>query len=175
MADTPIDAGAEAGGIPQFDPSTFPNQIFWLVLTLLAIYLIVTRIAVPRIGAVLAERKGTITNDLAAAEELKTRAAEAEEGYERALREAKAEAQRIADETKAGIQADLDAELAKADADIAAKTAESEARLAEIRDGAAQNVREVARDVAQALVAAMGGKADEATVAAAVDERVKGA
>lgn len=56
--------GAEAGkavGMPQLDISTWPNQIFWLLVTLLAIYLILTRVALPRIGAVLAERRGTIT------------------------------------------------------------------------------------------------------------------
>ena len=44
-------------GMPQLDFTTFPNQIFWLVVTLIVIYFILTRIALPRIGAVLAERR----------------------------------------------------------------------------------------------------------------------
>jgi F-type H+-transporting ATPase subunit b len=73
MADTPVETGAEAGGagMPQLDFSTFPNQIFWLVVTLVVIYLILSRVALPRIGAVLAERQPL--NDIAAAEELKQR------------------------------------------------------------------------------------------------------
>ena len=85
-----------------------------------------------------------------------------------------AEAQRIIAEAKAEIQADLDAATAKADAEIAAKTAESEKRISEIRAGAMQSVEEVARDTAAEIVAAMGGKADAKTVAAAVAERMKG-
>ncbi|MGJ8557588.1 MAG: F0F1 ATP synthase subunit B', partial [Sulfitobacter geojensis] len=54
---------ASAPGMPQLDFSTWGNQIFWLVLALIAIYLILSRVALPRIGAVLAERSGTITND----------------------------------------------------------------------------------------------------------------
>ena len=68
------EAHGEAGqavGMPQLDFSTWPNQIFWLLVTLVVIYLVLSRVALPRIGGVLAERKGTITNDLAAAEELK--------------------------------------------------------------------------------------------------------
>ena len=57
--------------MPQLYFSTFPNQIFWLLVTLVVIYFVLSRVALPRIGGVLAERKGTITNDIAAAEDLK--------------------------------------------------------------------------------------------------------
>jgi hypothetical protein len=59
----------------------------------------------PRIASVLAERQGTLTNDLAAAEDLKRQAVEAEEAYNKALADARAESQRIAEETRAEIQA----------------------------------------------------------------------
>ena len=167
-------AEASGAGMPQLDFSTFPNQIFWLVLTLIAIYLILSRVALPRIGAVLAERQGTITNDLAKAEDLKRQAVEAEEAYNRALAEARSEAQRIAAEARAEIQADLDKAIAKADAEISAKAAESEKAIADIRAGAMESVRAVAKDTAAEIVAALGGKADAKTVAAAVDTRVKG-
>ena len=58
-------------GMPQLDISTFSNQIFWLVVTLVLIYMLLSRVALPRIGSVLAERRGMITSDIAAAEELK--------------------------------------------------------------------------------------------------------
>lgn len=167
--------GTEAVGMPQLDFSTFPNQIFWLVVTLIVIYLILSRVALPRIGAVLAERKGTITNDIAAAEELKQRAQEAEAAYEKALADARAEAQRIIAETKAEIQKDLDAATDRANAEIAARTAESEKRIGAIRASAEESVAEVARATAQEIVAALGvGSSEPAAVAAAVDARLKG-
>ena len=99
--------GAEASGagMPQLDFSTFPNQIFWLLVTLVVIYFALSRIAIPRISAVLAERAGTITNDIAAAEELKQKAEAAEAAYQKALVDARAEASRIVAEAKAEIQA----------------------------------------------------------------------
>lgn len=167
---------AEAGapGMPQLDFTTFPNQIFWLVLTLLAIYFLLSRIALPRIGGILAERQGSITNDIAAAEELKLRAEEAEKAYDKALADARAEANRIAEETRAEIQAELDAEMARADEEIQARTAESEKAIAEIREGAMQSVREVATDVARELVARLGKAPDDAAIESAVSQRVKG-
>lgn len=163
-----------ATGLPQLDFSTYPNQIFWLIVTLVAIYLILDRVALPRIASVLAERQGTITNDVAAAEDLKMKAAEAEKAYEKALADARAEAQDIAAKARAEIQDDLDAAIAKADAEIAARTAESEARIGEIREGADAAVVEVAKEAAAALVSALGGKSDASTVNAAVERRTKG-
>lgn len=166
---------AEAAvGMPQLDFSTWPNQIFWLLVTLVVIYFVLSKIALPRIAAVLADRKSTITNDLAAAEELKAKAVAAEKAYNDALANARTEAAKIVAQAKAEIQKDLDAATAKADAEIAAKAAESEKTIAGIRDGAAAAVAEVARDVAAELVAALGGGADAKTVTAAVTERLKG-
>lgn len=165
---------ASAPGMPQLDFSTWGNQIFWLILALLAIYFVLSRVALPRIAAILAERQGTITNDIAAAEDLKAKAQEAEAAYEKALVDARAEAHRIVEEAKAEIQADLDAAIAKADEEIAAKSAESEKAIAEIRAGAMDAVKEVAADTAKEIVSALGGKADDKAIASAVGDRLKG-
>lgn len=163
-----------APGMPQLDFGSFPNQVFWLIVTLVVIYMILSRVALPRISAILAERAGTITNDIAAAEDLKAKALEAEEAYNKALADARSEAQRIVAAAKADIQSDLDVAIEKADAEIAAKSAESEKAIAEIRAGALEAIEEVAKDTAAELVTAMGGKADAATIDSAVSARVKG-
>ncbi len=167
-------AEASSGGMPQLDFSTWGNQIFWLVLALIAIYLILSRVALPRIAAILAERQGTISNDIAAAEDLKSKAADAEAAYDKALVDARAEAQNIIAQSKADMQADLDKAIAKADDQIAAKSAESEKAISEIRAGALENVKAVAKDTVKEIVSAMGGKADAKTITAAVTSRMKG-
>ena len=172
--DTQSAAEASGPGMPQLDFSTWGNQIFWLVITLVVIYLILSRVALPRIASVLAERQGTITNDIAAAEDLKAKAQEAEAAYDKALIDARAEAGRIVAETKVGIQADLDKAIATADTEIAAKAAEGEKVIAEIRASAVDNIKVVAKDTAKEIVAAMGGKADAKSITAAVTARMKG-
>ena len=174
MAGQCVDSGGSAIGMPQLCPEWFGNQIFWLVLALVAIFMILSRVALPRIAAILAERQGTITNDIAAAEDLRDKAAKAEAAYDKALVDARAEAQRIIAEAKAEMQADLDVAIAKADEQIAAKTAESEAAISEIRAGAVESVKAVAKDTVKEIVAAMGGKTDAKTVTAAVNSRMKG-
>jgi len=165
---------AAKAGMPQLDFSTFPNQIFWLVVTLLVIFFVLKLIALPRIGGTLATRKGTITNDLAAAEELKQKAVAAEKAYNDALVSARAEAGKIVAAAKADIQAGRKAASAQPDTEIAAKAAESAKHIEEIRAGAAEAVAEVAKDTAKELVAALGGAADAKSISAAVSARLKG-
>lgn len=174
MAGECVNAVGGAIGMPQLCPDWIPNQVFWLIVTLVVIFLILSRVALPRIGAILAERNGTITNDLAAADELKQKAVAAEKAFNDALATARGEAAKIIASAKADIQKDLDAATAKADVEISARAAESEKRIAEIKAGALEAVEAVARDTAGAIVAALGGTADAATVDAAVTARLKG-
>lgn len=168
------DAGASAG-MPQLDFSTFDNQIFWLVITLVVIYFILSRVALPRIASVLAERQGTITNDIAAAEDMKQKAVEAEAAYNQALADARVEAGKIIASTKAEIQTDLDNAIAQADAEIGARAKEGEAAIAAIRASAQEDAATVAQDIAKDIVASVApGKIDAKAIASAVSERMKG-
>ncbi|MFU8897857.1 F-type H+-transporting ATPase subunit b [Roseinatronobacter thiooxidans] len=170
MAET----AASGPGMPQLDVTTFSNQIFWLIVTLVVLYYIMSRVALPRVAAVLADRRGTITSDIAAAEEFKLKAQQAEEAYNKALTDARAEAGRIVDAAKAEMQAELDVQLAKADAEIAAKSAESERRIRDIRDSAMDMVSDVSKDVTSDILNVFGAKADGRSVTAAVNARLKG-
>ncbi len=165
---------ASAPGMPQLDITTFPNQIFWLAVSLVVIFFILTRVVMPRIEAVLAERQDTITNDLTLAEELKQKAVEAEKAYEQALAEARAEASRIVGETRAKIDQELKEAIAHADAEIAAKAAESEREIAAIRASARDAIHEVAQDVAAEIVRALGFKPDAKAIEQAIEHRMKG-
>ncbi len=180
MATTTVEAAAAGGqeapktGMPQLDFSTFPNQIFWLVVALVVIYLVLNRVALPRIAGILTERQSTITKDLAAAEALKEKALEAERVYNQALIDARAAAAAIVAAARAEMKAEVDKAMAKADAEIGARAAEGEKRIAEIRAGAAAAVGVVAKDTTAALIAALGGRADAKAVTAAVAARMKG-
>lgn len=181
MASETVAAGAaeaaaeHAQGMPQLDFATYGNQIFWLLVTLVVLHFILSRIALPRIAGVLADRRAAIENDLARAEEFRKKAVEAEAAYNQALADARFEAQQIIAASKAEIQADLDKAIAHADAEIAAKAAESERRIAEIRAAALESVRDVATETAVELVRVVApGLEDDKAIAKAVVARVKG-
>ncbi len=187
MVDEQAEAlGAEAGhggevlevaetAMPQLDIGLFPNLIFWLIVAIVALYLVLTRVALPRINTILAERNDAISNDLEQAAIFKRRAEEAEAAYAAALARAREDAQKISAETKAQIGKELATLTAKADAEIAARAAELAKRIREIEASAAESVTEVARATAAEIVAALGPRpADADAVAAAVSRRMGG-
>ena len=175
MADKVEGVAETAPGMPQLDFSTFPNQIFWLCVTLVVLYLILSRVALPRIATVLSERYGAIQRDLDKAEEMKRSAVEAENTYNKALADARAKANDIVNEAKVEMQKDLDKAIAKADLEIAAKAAESEKAISAIKDSAIQSVEEVANATANNIVdAILPEAADTKTIKAAVAARLKG-
>ena len=112
------------------DATTFPSQIFWLVIFFALLYLLMSRLALPKMAAVLAKRHKTIEGDLAKASALKNETEAAIQAYEKALADARAKAQGIAAETRAKMTAEMDAERAGARKKIGAKMAEAEARIA---------------------------------------------
>jgi F-type H+-transporting ATPase subunit b len=146
-----------------------------LVVTLIVIYLLMSRVALPRIASVLTERHGAIQSDLDKADEMKAKAVEAETAYNQALVDARAEAQSIVAHARAEIQKDLDVAMLKADAEIAVKTEESAAAIKEISASAVAAIKVVANDTAKEIVKTMmPGAGDAKAVKAAVTARLKG-
>src|SRR5438132_304775 len=104
-----IPASEHGGGFPPFQKETFASQLLWLALVFVALYLLMSRIALPRIGSILEQRRQRIDGDLADAAELKESSDAAIAAYEKALADARGRAQTLANEAgRARIQAGLD-------------------------------------------------------------------
>jgi F-type H+-transporting ATPase subunit b len=152
---------ADAGhkqGFPPLDPSTFVPQLVWLAIAFGLLYVLLKRVALPRVGEVMEERRERIERDLARAESLKAETEQALATYERALGEARTKANAIAKEVHAKLTAEVDAERAKLDAQIAQQIADAEARIAQEKARAMAGVGEIAGDTAGAIVAKLIGR-----------------
>lgn len=164
-----------SAGMPQLDFTTFPNQVFWFSIGIVIVYILMSRIALPRIATVLAERQNVIQRDLDQAEDMRKKTQEAEESYNKALLNARAQAGEIVAKAKAEMQAQLDEAIAKADAKIAAKAVESEVAIKAIRDNAMSAVQEVAQSTTKDVIDAIAPSvANEAAIKSAVSNRMKG-
>lgn len=162
-------------GMPQLDFSTFPNQIFWLVVTLIVIYFVLSRVALPRIGAVLSDRQDTIEHDIARAEELKQMAGEAEIAYNLALATARLEATEIISQTKRDIKAKLMVAISDTDEKISSRVKKGEKKIHAIKESSKESILIVAQDIASDIVKAVGpGKVDSKIISSLVLEKVKG-
>lgn len=162
-----------SGGMPQLDFATFAPQLIWLVLTFGVLYLLMSRVALPRVAQALEARRDRIANDLDQAARFKAETDAAIEGYETALAEARAKAHRIAGETRDTLGRETDAHRETLEADLDARLEAAEARIAETKSKAMENVRGIAADVAAAVVGRLGLAADADRVGQAVDAELK--
>lgn len=164
----------QGGGLPQLNPATFPTQLFWGALAFIALYLLMSRVALPRVAAVIEERGERIGEDLDKAAQLNAEAESAQTQYQGALAEARNDAQALLREMEAGLaQANAEAQTAVA-AEIAAQSQDAERRIAAARDTALADLRSVAVEVAQSVTARLtGSEADAARVESAVDSAMQ--
>lgn len=168
-ATTEAHGGEHGSGVfPPFDPATFPSQLLWLAITFGALYLLMSRIALPRIGGILENRKAIMDADLAAADASRQKTDAAIEAYESALAAAKAKAQGIANETRESIQADLAAKRSAVEADLTSKVSAAEARILATKTEALTHVDEIATETAQTVVSQLVGDVSADSVRAAV-------
>jgi len=143
--------------MPQLKSESYPSQLFWLAVIFIALYALMVRVALPRIGGMIEERRSRIASDLDRAQELKEDTERAIAGYEASLAEARAKAHAIAQENRAGLAAELDAERTRLDAEIADRIAKAERQIATARNKALGQVKTVAAAVAGDIVARLAG------------------
>jgi F-type H+-transporting ATPase subunit b len=173
-AHTEAEGGPKAP-FPPFEKSTFASQLVSLLIAFVALYLIVSRIALPRVGSLLDERQNAIDGDLAAAQKLKDDSDAALKAYETELSAARSRAQAIGAQTREKLNADSEAERKTLEQRLAVKLADAEKTIASTREAAMSNVRGIAADAAAAIVQRLTGLLpDGKTVATAVDASLKG-
>ena len=156
--------------MPQLDFSTFPAQLVWLAICFIALYALMARVGLPRVGRILRERRGRIEGDLANASRMKDEAEAVIAAYQRALAEARADAQATVRETIETLNAAAAERQKKLTESLAAETEAAERRIAAAKNEALANLRDVAVDVARAAAAKVAGtELDPASARAAVD------
>ena len=161
--------------MPQLNPLDWGPQLIWLLITFGILYVLMLKVALPRIGAVLEARADRIAKDLAEADRLRRQTEEAIAAYEQTLAEAKQKAHAIIDEGRAKLKAESAAERARLDAELAERGAEAETRINAAKTSAMRDVNEVAADVAADIVRKLIGIApsrpeiDKAVAAARKD------
>ncbi|MSP43034.1 MAG: F0F1 ATP synthase subunit B' [Alphaproteobacteria bacterium] len=161
--------------MPQLVVADFAPQLVWLAITFTLLYLILARVALPRIATTLEKRRDVIANDLDEAGSLKRQGEEALKVYEAALAAARGRALAIAGETRQRLTAESDREKAALGASLARQGAEAGLRIAAAKKEAMTNVRQIAAGAAAGIVAKLLGAAPDGTaVNAAIDATLSG-
>jgi F-type H+-transporting ATPase subunit b len=159
--------------MPQFDLTTFAPQLFWLAVTFIALYWVMAKLAIPRIGEVLDQRARVIQEDLDRAMALKAETDQAIQTYERAMAAARDQANEQIRAVTNEAKATAEARTTELGAQVAKQVADAEARIAKAKDDALASLKRIAADTAKDVVAKLANLSPaqgdvEAAVAAAL-------
>jgi F-type H+-transporting ATPase subunit b len=157
---------AHGGVFPPLDSATFPSQILWLAVFFGLLYVLMSKLVLPRISAILQTRADRIESDLAKAKDLQEATAEAVKAYEKSLADARGKAQTIALETRNKLQAETDAERGVLEASLAKKISAAETKIAAAKTKAMAQVDGLAAETAAAIVEQLTGVKVTKTAAA---------
>jgi F-type H+-transporting ATPase subunit b len=158
--------------MPQLDISTWPPQLFWLAVTFGLLYYIVSRMIIPRTGAVIEKRKSTIDGDIAAASQHKLDAEAALKAYEASLAEARAKAGSLSATARNTLSAEADSTIAKLNSELAVKISAAEKSIAAAKAKAMESIDSIAAELSSSIVGQLIG-GETLAVAAPIRAAVK--
>jgi F-type H+-transporting ATPase subunit b len=165
---------AEHNSFPPFQAEYFPSQLVWLALTFILLYVVMARVALPRIGSILEARAKHMSDDLAAANRYKEQSDAAHAAYEKSLADARARAQGIAHSTREQHAREAEQLHKRLEAEMHERLATAERSIAQTRTAAMSNVGTIAADAASAIVERLIGQAPaKSDVTAAVGDAMK--
>lgn len=150
--ETQVPSKGHEKSFPPFDPTTYSSQLFWLVICFTFLYVVLSKLALPRIGEVLEERRDRIQRDLDKASELREETEAAIASYEEALASARNKANGIAEETRTKLNAEIAAERADIEQEISQKAIEAESRIREAKASAMGEVNKIASEATETIV-----------------------
>lgn len=148
----------KGGGLPQLNPHDFAPQLIWLVLTFGALFFLLSKVALPKVGGVIEARRTRIQRDLADAARLKVETEQALSTYESSLASARTRAGGMAKDMRDKLATEVESERAKVDKLVTSRIADAERRITEMKTRAMTEVGQIATDTAEAIVTQLTGK-----------------
>jgi F-type H+-transporting ATPase subunit b len=161
--------------MPQFDPSTFSSQLFWLLICFVVLYWVISKFAIPRIGDILEQRERVVQDDLDRAESLKGEAEQALADYEAAMADAREQARTLMFKVTSDAKIAAEARNRDIGAELTAQIADAEQRIATARDDAMASLTSIAADAAKDAASRLAGlEVNSGDAEAAVSAAMKG-
>jgi len=157
--------GVPKAPFPPFNPEYFVSQAVWFAIFFVALYLIISKLAIPQIGGIMAARSGHVADDLAEANRLKAESDAALAAYEKSLADARTRAQALANETRDKLHAEAEQARKVLEGQLNARLADADKTIAATKSAAMANIETIATDTAIAIVERLIGTAPSAGAA----------
>ena len=165
---------AESGGMPQLNPEFWISQIFWLTLTFGILYIILSKLILPKISDNLESRKSQILENIEAAEKQRENSEEKLTEYEEIVSKSKMEAKSIFNQAREKALKDISAKKEVLDKQIDEEISKAEQEIKELQSGAAEKINKIAIETSSELIQKLiGAEVNNSSISAIVDDLSK--
>tara|TARA_B100000029_G_scaffold370216_1_gene364048 strand:- start:126 stop:704 length:579 start_codon:yes stop_codon:yes gene_type:complete len=165
--------GSEAG-MPQLDPKFWGAQIFWLILIFVSLYLVISKIFLPKITYSIENRKSKIVNDLDEAQKLKENAEKKLREYNEIIEKSKKEAKKIIEDSKKKLNDDLESKKQKFNHEIEKEITAAEKEISDLKKSSISNINNISSEISAEIIRkVIGTEVNKSSTSAIVNEIVK--
>jgi F-type H+-transporting ATPase subunit b len=165
---------AESGGMPQLNPEFWISQIFWLTLTFGILYIVLSKLILPKISDNLESRKSQILENIEAAEKQRQNSEEKLKEYEEIVSKSKMEAKNIFNQAREKALKDISAKKDVLDKQIDDEIGKVEQEIKELQKSAAEKINKIAIETSSELIQKLiGAEVNNSSISAIVDDLSK--
>jgi len=165
---------AESGGMPQLNPEFWVSQIFWLTLTFGILYIILSKLILPKISANLELRKSQIQENIEAAEKQRESSESKIKEYDSIVLKSKLEAKNIFKEAREKTLKNINSKKETLDKQIDEEIKKAEQEIKTLHEGAAKKINKIAIETSSVLVKKLiGAEVNNSSISAIVDDLSK--
>ena len=165
---------AESGGMPQLDPEFWISQIFWLTLTFGILYVVLSKLILPKISANLELRKSQIQENIEAAEKQREDSEAKLKEYDEVVLKSKLEAKNIFKDAREKALKDINSKKEILDEQINEEIKKAEQEIEFLRKSAPEKINRIAIDTSSDLIKKLiGTEINSSSISAIVDDLSK--
>ena len=162
---------AESGGMPQLNPEFWISQIFWLTLTFGILYLVLSKLILPKISANLESRKSQILENIEAAEKQREDSETKLKDYEEIISKSRLDAKTIFNQAREKALKDINAKREVLDSQIDEEISKAEEEIKTLRNGAPDKINKIAIETSSELIQKLiGAEVNNSSISAIVDD-----
>ena len=162
---------AESGGMPQLNPEFWVSQIFWLTLTFGILYIVLSKLILPKISNNLESRKSKILENIEAAEKQREDSETKLKEYEEIISKSKLEAKTIFNQAREKALKDINVKREVLNKQIDEEISNAEQEIKSLRDGAPDKINKIAIETSSELIQKLiGTEVNNSSISAIVDD-----
>jgi len=162
----------ESGGMPQLNPEFWVSQIVWLILTFGVLYLVLSKLILPKISENLESRKSQILENIETAESQREESEKKLKEFEKIILESKLEAKNYFNEARQKILDDINSKRLALEKDIDEEISAAEQEVNNLKIGSHEKIRNIAVETSSELIKQLiGEEANNSSISAIVEEQ----